>query len=196
MRAVHDDHVAAGDLAAEPLARRRRPGCRARAPGWRCGWCARPPRWRWPSTFSRSSPAVCEGARSRATTIDGRLQAAEVLAPLAEQVAQQALLDVLEVARPLEQVGIAGFLERLAVAPQDLRDGVLGREQAVGDERDDLLAELRVLEHVAVDLEDVGGLRAVAELLAQLVAELGDLARAIRRGPCRSARSRGGPRRA
>ena len=195
VRAVHDHHVAAGDLAAEPLhaddsrdAERARQDRRVAGAPARLGGEGQ--------HLLAVEPGGLRGRQVARDDDDGRRQAAEVFAPPAEQVAQQALLDVLEVARPLEQVGIAGFLERLAVAPQDLRDGVFGGEQPVGDERDDLLAQLRVLEHVAVDLEDVGGLRPVAELLGAACRRARRSRGAIRPGPCRSARSRGGPRRA
>ena len=127
-------------------------------------WLARPPAsvakaW----TVLRVEAAVSLGVRSWARTTTGSLQVLQLLAALAEQVAEDALFDVEQVGRR----GVARWppldaLQRLGVAAHDAADGVLGGEVLVADQRLDLADQGRVLEQQGVGAED--GAVLVAEL--------------------------------
>ena len=88
----------------------------------------------------------------------------DALAAAAQQVAQEPLLDVENVAGPLRQIGTLQTLEHLGVAAERAADGVLGRVvPLLGSSPEVRLRRRVVLQHLQVGLED----RAV--LLAQLL---------------------------
>ena len=115
-----------------------------------------------PRTKRRSRLAVSLGVRLWASTSTGEVRLRDAFAAAAQQVPQQAFLDVEDVVGPLGQIGAFQPLEDLGVAAQGAADGVFGRVVPLADHLLQFAAEPRVLEHLQVGLED----RAV--LLAQL----------------------------
>ncbi len=123
---------------------------------------------------------------------DDRLaEPAHLLAALAEQLAEDALFQVEDVADALGHQA-ADVFQGLGVAAHDPADGVLGGEVLVADERLDLAAQGGVGEHDGVGAEDgavlgpeagADGVLALAGLAGRLVqgpAEAGDLGVALR----------------
>ena len=106
-------------------------------------WLARPPAsvakaW----TLCGSRAAVSLGVRSWARTMTGSLQVLELLAAMAEQVAQDGLFDVEQVGGAGGEVAAIDALQCLGVAAHDAADGVLGREAMVLDQILDLAARV------------------------------------------------------
>ncbi len=96
------------------------------------------------------------------------------LAAAAEQVPQQAFLDVEDVVGPFGQVRRLEPLENLGVASQDAADRVLGRVVPLANHLLQLAAEPRVLEHLQMGLED--GPVFLAQLGGDGLAVVGDFA--------------------
>ena len=99
--------------------------------------------------------------------------------PLAEEVAEQALLDVVDVVRAMGDV-VVEALEDLRIASQRAADGVLRPPVAIPDGTGELLLELLVMQHRPLRVEDGGVL--VAELVADAVAVALELAGGLGHG--------------
>ena len=83
----------------------------------------------------------------------------ERLAALSQQVAEQALLDVINIVGPLRDV-VVEILKHLRVAAERAAHGVFRPPIAVADRRGQLVLQLGVVEHRQVGIEDGGVLLA------------------------------------
>ena len=103
----------------------------------------------------------------------------ERLPPLAEEVAEEALLDVVDVVGTLRDV-VVEVLEHLRVAAERPADGVFGPEVLIANGAGQLRLELGVVEHRQMGGEDGGVL--ATELGLDGVAVALDLAAGLRDG--------------
>ena len=119
----------------EPARARPRPGSRARRRRSPYGWRGPRPRWRSPSTRCGSSPAVSLGERSCASSTVGveQLVLRARPGPLADQVAEDPLLDVADIGGAGGQVRIGQPLRGGRRGLEHLDDGVLGGDRVVLD---------------------------------------------------------------
>ena len=97
----------------------------------------------------------------------------KVAAILAHEIPDDAAGDVLDVERPLAQVGIVDFAERFRVLAGHLAEDVLHRAEVFLKGAEDLVDEGAVFHHQQVRVEDAGIMR--ADGFGDFLLQLGDL---------------------
>jgi hypothetical protein len=83
----------------------------------------------------------------------------ECLPPLAKQVAEQALLDVVDVVSAVRDV-VVEALKHLRITAERTTDGIFRPPVAVADSRGEFRLQLRVVQHRQMGVEDGGILAA------------------------------------
>ncbi len=165
--AVDDDHVAARDISQE-----RAGADHGRNLQCRChdgGMAARPAGFGDEAADKIRAEIGRFAGRERVREHDHRRdQRGQLFAAAAEQLAQEPLFDVEDVARPVGQKTALQGLEDLGIAAQDPADGILGRVMPLADHGFDLAPQPHVAEHLQMGGEDRAVI--VAQLFANLLA--------------------------
>src|SRR5579875_632671 len=91
---------------------------------------------------------------------DWLAQIAQLFAALAEQMTQDAFLNVEQVSNAISEVAALNALQRLGIAAYNTADGILDGKVIAADQRFDLLHQRWIGEHKGVGSEDGTVLRA------------------------------------